>query len=202
MMAQPWIRAVRRVSKDLLEPRRILLSPQGERLTDSKVRELARCESLLLLCGRYEAVDERVRQIVVDEEISIGDYVLSGGELPAMVMIEALSRQIPGVVGRADSVEQDSFRNRLLDYPHYTRPRVVEGLEVPEVLVAGDHGAVRAWRARQSLLATALKRPDLLAEGLLDSQRSQLAGALGDDDLPAETRERLEQLVNAVPKAG
>ncbi len=142
---------------------RIMLSPQGTPLTESRVRELARRPELILLCGRYEGIDERVRQTVVDEEISIGDYVLSGGELPAMVLIEAVSRKIPGVIGLASSVEQDSFRHGLLDHPHYTRPRDVGGLEVPAVLLGGNHAEIAAWRERQALRATVLKRPDLLA---------------------------------------
>lgn len=180
MMAPPWIRAVRALSGDLPErPWRVLLSPQGRRLDDAKVRELAGRGDLILLCGRYEGIDERVRQTVVDEEISIGDYVLSGGELPAMVLIEAVSRQIPGVVQLADSVEQDSFRAGLLDHPHYTRPPVVEGLAVPEVLLSGNHAAIRRWRDREALRATWEKRPDLLErsevrEGLTAEQRRDL----------------------------
>jgi tRNA (guanine37-N1)-methyltransferase len=124
---------------------------------------------------RYEGIDERVRELGVDEELSIGDYVLSGGELPAMVTIEALSRQIPGVVQQAESVERDSFRDGLLDFPHYTRPPEVEGLEVPEVLLSGDHAAIERWRLRAALLATALKRPDLLARARLSpAARRQL----------------------------
>ncbi len=165
MTAPPWIRAVRAVAEGGT-PWRVLLSPQGARLDEAKVRELAaraEGEGLVLLCGRYEGIDERVRETVVDEEVSIGDYVLSGGELPAMVLIEALSRQVPGVVGLADSVANDSFRAGLLDHPHYTRPPVVEGLGVPEVLLSGDHAAIRRWREREALRATAAKRPDLLA---------------------------------------
>jgi tRNA (guanine37-N1)-methyltransferase len=165
MTAPPWIRAVRAVS-GARNPWRVLLSPQGARLDDAKVRELAgratRGEDLVLLCGRYEGIDERVRETVVDEEVSIGDYVLSGGELPAMVLIEALSRQVPGVVGLADSVANDSFREGLLDHPHYTRPPVVEGLGVPPVLTSGDHAAILRWREREALRATLEKRPDLL----------------------------------------
>jgi tRNA (guanine37-N1)-methyltransferase len=166
MMAPPWIRAVRELG---VGARRILLSPQGERLDDARVRRLAAREHLLLLCGRYEGIDERVRQTVVDEELSIGDYVLSGGELPAMVLIEALSRQVPGVVGLAESVESESFRHGLLDHPHYTRPPVVEGLEVPPVLLSGDHAAIARWRQREALRATWRKRPDLLAGASLDA---------------------------------
>ena len=162
MTAPPWIRAVRTVSGEG-SPWRVLLSPQGARLDEAKVRELAARGDLVLLCGRYEGIDERVRLTVVDEEVSIGDYVLSGGELPAMVLIEALSRQVPGVVKLADSVENDSFRAGLLDHPHYTRPPVVEDLAVPEVLTSGDHAAIRRWREREALRATLAKRPDLLA---------------------------------------
>jgi tRNA (guanine37-N1)-methyltransferase len=190
MMAPPWIRAVREVGAGSW---RVLLSPQGSRLDDAKVRELAGREcpgGVLLMCGRYEGIDERVRQTVVDEEISIGDYVLSGGELPAMVLIEALSRQVPGVVKLADSVEQDSFRAGLLDHPHYTRPPVVEGLAVPEVLLSGDHAAIRSWREREALRATWEKRPDLLDR----PARAVTAG------LSREQRRELERLErNAAP---
>jgi len=207
MTAPPWIRAVRALSgptqwpdgspiagvgdgteeaegERATAPWRVLLSPQGVRLDDAKVRELAARRDLILLCGRYEGVDERVRQTVVDEEISIGDFVLAGGELAAMVVIEAVSRQIPGVVGLADSVEQDSFRSGLLDHPHYTRPPLVEGLPVPEVLTSGDHAAIRRWREREALRATREKRPDLLQrpevlEGLTPEQRRWLEERAG-----------------------
>jgi len=168
MKAEPWIEATRAAAGK--RSWRVLLSPQGSTLDEAKVRELAARPELVLLCGRYEGIDERVRALVVDEELSIGDYVLSGGEVPAMVVIEALSRQVAGVVGLADSVENDSFRQGLLDHPHYTRPRSVEGLEVPEVLLSGDHAAVAGWRRRESLRATLEKRPDLLA-------KAELAGA-------------------------
>ncbi|MDE2850927.1 MAG: tRNA (guanosine(37)-N1)-methyltransferase TrmD [Acidobacteriota bacterium] len=163
MTAPPWLHAVRSVSGDGPPPHRILLSPQGERLDDARVRGLAGEERLVLLCGRYEAIDERVRMLVVDSELSIGDYVLSGGEVPAMTVIEAVSRHIPGVVGRPESVENESFRSGLLDHPHYTRPRTVEGIEVPVVLRSGDHASIDAWRREQALEATRRKRPDLLA---------------------------------------
>jgi tRNA (guanine37-N1)-methyltransferase len=177
MMAPPWLRAVRAVSGE--GSWRVLLSPQGARLDDAKVRELADRGDLVLLCGRYEGIDERVRQRVVDEEISIGDYVLSGGELPAMVLIEAVSRQVPGVVRLSESVVRDSFRTGLLDHPHYTRPPLVEGMAVPEVLTSGDHAAIERWRERQALLATIEKRPDLLERpevlaGLTKQQRREL----------------------------
>ena len=186
MTAPPWIRAVRAVTAGAGQPSswRVLLSPQGRRLDDAKVRELAGRGDLVLMCGRYEGIDERVRETVVDEEVSIGDYVLSGGELPAMVLIEALSRQVPGVVGLADSVENDSFRGGLLDHPHYTRPPVVEGLAVPEVLISGDHAKIRRWREREALRATVEKRPDLLERpevlaGLTREQRRDLEALRG-----------------------
>jgi tRNA (guanine37-N1)-methyltransferase len=192
MMAPPWIRAVRAVSEER-NPWRVLLSPQGARLDDAMVRELAGRGDLILMCGRYEGVDERVRETVVDEEVSIGDYVLSGGELPAMVLIEALSRQVPGVVGFADSVANDSFREGLLDHPHYTRPPVVEGLAVPEVLTSGDHAAIRRWRDREALRATLEKRPDLL-------ERPEVIGRLTREQrrlLEDKLEENLEALRGA-----
>ena len=175
MTAPPWLNAVRAISGDGPRPHRILLSPQGERLDDAKVRALAGEERLLLLCGRYEAVDERVRMLVVDSELSIGDYVLSGGEAPAMVVVEAVSRQLPGVVGRPESVENESFRSGLLDHPHYTRPPTVEGLEVPEVLRSGDHARIDAWRREQALEATRRKRPDLLEANVPSDRRRSRA---------------------------
>ena len=200
MTAPPWLRAVRALSGEALSgeasgetptrrPWRILLSPQGARLDDARVRELAGRGELILLCGRYEGIDERVRATVVDEEVSIGDYVLSGGELPALVLIEALSRQIPGVVQLADSVEQDSFRNGLLDHPHYTRPPVIEGLAVPEVLLSGNHAAIRRWRDLEALRATREKRPDLLERPEVRARLTkEQARAL--EEMGAEARER------------
>ena len=173
MKAEPWIAATRSIA----EPgeRRILLSPQGAPLTDARAAELALLPGLVLLCGRYEGFDERVRETVVDEELSIGDYVLSGGELAAMVVIETVSRHVPGVVGLRDSVENDSFRRGLLDFPQYTRPRAVEGLEVPEVLLSGDHAAIERWRRRRALERTLRQRPDLLASAELSvEERAEL----------------------------
>jgi len=161
---------VRAVGGDA-EAWRILLSPQGRRLDEASVRELAGRSHLVLLCGRYEGIDERVRRLAVDEEVSIGDYVLSGGEIPAMVVIEALSRQLPGVVGLPESVERDSFRRGLLDYPDYTRPAVVEGLGVPEVLLSGNHAEIERWRRREALRATLEKRPDLLQDADLSAEQ-------------------------------
>jgi len=166
MTAPPWLAAVRELSRTG-SPWRVMLSPQGRRFDEAKVRELAGRGDLLLLCGRYEGIDERVRQTVVDEEISIGDFVVSGGELPAMLLIEAVSRQVSGVVQRTDSVERDSFRAGLLDFPHYTRPAEVEGIAVPEVRLSRDHAAIERWRELESLRLTLEKRPDLLATARL-----------------------------------
>ena len=177
MTAPPWIAAIRALSRDG-SPWRILMSPQGARLDNAKLAELARREQMVLLCGRYEGIDERVLDTVVDEEVSIGDYVLSGGEVPSMVLIEAVSRELPGVVGLPRSVEEDSFRNGLLDYPQYTRPNVVEGLAVPEVLRSGHHGDIEEWRRRRALEMTRRKRPDLL-EGR-SKPRPDDEGACGD----------------------
>ena len=161
MTAPPWISAVRTLDPDH-GALRVLLSPQGKRLDDQRVQRLATKKHIVLLCGRYEGLDERVLDLVVDLELSIGDYVLSGGEVAAMVVVETISRQIPGVVGRADSVENDSFRTGVLDHPQYTRPLHVEGLPVPGVLRSGDHEKIRDWRERGALEATRKKRPDLL----------------------------------------
>ncbi|MEP7009668.1 MAG: tRNA (guanosine(37)-N1)-methyltransferase TrmD [Acidobacteriota bacterium] len=183
MTAPPWIRAVRKLSEGAT-PWRVLLSPQGRRLDEAKVRELAGRGDLILLCGRYEGIDERVRESVVDEEISIGDYVLSGGELPAMVLIEAISRQVPGVVQLAGSVENDSFRAGLLDFPHYSRPPVFEEKAVPEVLMSGNHAAIVRWRERMALRATWEKRPDLLAGARLSPEQERELAALKEGRRP------------------
>jgi len=141
----------------------VLLSPQGNRLDQGRLARLAREEHLVLVCGRYEGVDQRAIDLAVDEELSIGDYVLSGGELPALVVIEGISRLLPGVVGNPESVACESFQAGLLEGPHYTRPPVFGGLAVPEVLRSGDHGAVARWRAERSRERTRARRPDLLA---------------------------------------
>jgi tRNA (guanine37-N1)-methyltransferase len=141
--------------------RRILLTPAGQRLDQAKVGRLAEQDRLVLICGRYEGVDHRLTEFI-DEEISVGDYVLSGGEVPAMIVIEAVSRLIPGVLGKAESAEEETFRQGLVEYPHYTRPRDFKGLVVPEVLLSGDHQTISRWRRRQALLRTVDRRPDLI----------------------------------------
>jgi tRNA (guanine37-N1)-methyltransferase len=171
MMCQPVYDAVMAVEQ--LDPRpatRILMTPQGEPLRQPLVEELARLPRLLLIAGHYEGIDERVIQKLAPREISIGDYVLSGGELGAMVLIDAVARLIPGVLGHDDSASSDSFAKaqgdpqsrRLLDCPHYTRPRIWDGVEVPEVLLSGDHGRIAKWRLEQMLERTKARRPDLL----------------------------------------
>jgi tRNA (guanine37-N1)-methyltransferase len=145
------------------QSRVVLLSPQGERLDQARLARLAQEEHLVLVCGRYEGVDQRAIDLAVDEELSIGDYVLSGGELPALVVVEGISRLLPGVVGNPESVAHESFQTGLLEGPHYTRPPVFGGLAVPEVLRSGDHGAVERWRAARSLERTRARRPELLA---------------------------------------
>lgn len=155
----------------------IYLSPQGARLTQARVRELAAQPRLILLCGRYEGVDERFLQREVDAELSIGDYVLSGGEPAAAVLIDALGRLQEGALNDAESAAQDSFENGLLDCPHYTRPEVEDGEAVPAVLLSGDHAAIRRWRRQQSLGRTWLRRPDLLARVELDAADRRLLEA-------------------------
>jgi tRNA (guanine37-N1)-methyltransferase len=147
----------------------LLMSPAGRPFTQHDARRLAGLSHLIVLCGRYEGIDERVREHVATEEVSIGDYVLSGGELPALVVVDAVSRLVPGVVGDDQSVEADSFSRGLLDYPHYTRPADYRGHRVPEVLTSGHHGEIRNWRRREALRRTAERRPDLLATASLDA---------------------------------
>ncbi len=142
----------------------ILMSPQGRPFTTAVARELAALPHIALLCGRYEGVDERVREYLVTDQISIGDYVLTGGELPAMIVIDAVSRFLPGVLGDPDGADDDSFSNGLLEYPHYTRPEEYRGWKVPEVLLSGNHAEIARWRREQSILRTKKNRPDLLKE--------------------------------------
>ena len=151
-----------------------LLSPQGQRLDQTAVRELAQRQDLILVCGRYEGIDERLIELEIDEEWSLGDYVLSGGELAAAVVVDAVTRLLPGVLGDEQSAAQDSFTDGLLDCQHYTRPEEIEGLVVPPVLLSGDHGAIERWRKQQSLGRTWLRRPELLDRLELDEQERML----------------------------
>jgi len=152
----------------------ILLDPQGERFTQEMARELAREKHLVLICGHYEGVDERVREYLVTREISIGDYVLTGGELPAMVVVDAVARLLPGVLGEAEAAEDDSYARGLLEYPQYTRPRTYRGFGVPEVLLSGHHGEIERWRRQEALIRTLVRRPDLLAGRELEAWEREL----------------------------
>ena len=155
----------------------VYMSPQGRRLDVAGVDELKKNNNLIVICGRYEGIDERFIDEFVDAEWSIGDYVLSGGELPAMVMLDALIRKLPGALGDQQSAEQDSFEDGLLDCPHYTRPEQVRGRAVPDVLLSGDHKRIRQWRLKQSLGRTMQRRPELLAALELDSEQQSLLNA-------------------------
>ena len=164
----------------------VYLSPQGKVLNQAAVNDFATQQSIILIAGRYEGIDERLIEAEVDDEWSIGDYVLSGGELPAMVLIDALIRQLPGALGHGDSAGQDSFAEGLLDCPHYTRPENYQGQEVPEVLLSGNHEKIRRWRLQQSLARTQQRRPELMDRLELNKEQQALlrdvSNALADDD--------------------
>ncbi len=163
MRAEPFFHAVESIMPEGPSPSRpiVLLSPRGETFTHRKARDYSKLERLVLLCGRYEGIDERVRASLATEEVSLGDFVLMGGEVPALAVIEASVRLIPGALGDALSSEQDSFENGLLDHPHYTRPADFRGLGVPEVLLSGDHAAIARWRRDEAIQVTRSRRPDL-----------------------------------------
>lgn len=177
MMVQPLRDAIHAAKAAAGDGAKVVyLSPQGRKLDQRGVEELAKSDSLILVCGRYEGVDERIIQTEVDEEWSIGDYVLSGGELPAMTLIDSVSRLVPGVLGKQASAEQDSFSDGLLDCPHYTRPENLDGMAVPDVLLSGNHEKIRLWRSQQSLGRTFLRRPELIENlALTDEQTTLLA---------------------------
>ena len=163
MQAEPIYRAYRAVSDRLEKPPRVLhMTPQGKVFTQQMAQEFAKEEDLIFLCGHYEGIDERVLEEIVTDNVSIGDYVLTGGELPAMVMVDAISRMVPGVLSNRESAMFDSFQDGLLEYPQYSRPRQWRGREVPEILLSGHHANVEKWRREQSLLRTKERRPDLL----------------------------------------
>jgi tRNA (guanine37-N1)-methyltransferase len=179
MKPEPIFRAVEQIAGDGNDPgpgRIILMTPQGEPFSQAKARELAQEDHLLLLCGRYEGVDERVREHLVTDELSIGDYVLTGGELPALVVLDAVARLIAGVLGDEESPQHDSFTDDLLEYPQYTRPADFRGWTVPDVLLSGHHEEVDRWRRRQSLLRTLVRRPDLFRRHKLTEEELTLLG--------------------------
>jgi tRNA (guanine37-N1)-methyltransferase len=177
MKPEPWFRAIEAIGAERGRPSAVVMvTPQGGPLTHATALRLSRLERLIVICGRYEGVDERVTQALVTDEVSIGDYVLTGGELAALVVLDAVVRLVPGVVGDAASVAEDSFARGLLDHPHYTRPAVFRGMAVPDVLLSGHHAEIEKWRARQRLTRTLARRPDLLAAAeLTEDERRELA---------------------------
>ena len=189
MLAEPLDAALdaaeaRQREAGIVRPHRVYLSPQGRTLDHALVMELAARPGLVFLAGRYEGVDQRLLDRRIDEYISIGDYVLSGGELATMVVIDAILRQLPGALGDADSAVQDSFVNGLLDYPHYTRPEVYRGVPVPAVLMGGNHAKIQRWRLQQSLLATQRLRPDLLAKREMSAAEIDLLASGRQENKP------------------
>jgi len=170
MKADPIFRAVEEIKANNPDARTLLLTPQGERFHQGLAKGLSEQKHWILICGRYEGLDERVRLGVVDREISIGDYVLNGGEIPALVFLEVISRYVPGFLGSEQSVEEETFSDGLLEYPQYTRPPVIRGMEVPEILLSGNHSEIKRWRRRESLKRTYLRRPDLLERADLSEE--------------------------------
>ena len=180
MKPEPLVAAIRAVRQDDPATRVIFLTPSGRLFDQGKAAELSQASSLLLICGHYEGVDERVRQFI-DDEISIGDFVLTGGEIPALVIVDAVTRLIPGVLGGEGATEDESFQGGMLEYPHYTRPRVFEGLTVPEVLLCGDHAKIARWRRQQALRVTMARRPDLLANAPLSTEDQEFLAAISEE---------------------
>jgi tRNA (guanine37-N1)-methyltransferase len=178
---EPLFRAVDAIRGDGEVDAVILTSPQGRRFTQREAERLAGLRRVVVLCGRYEGVDDRVRSALATEELSVGDYVLSGGELPALVIVDAVVRLLPGAVGDEASVEVDSFSRGLLDHPHFTRPAEVRGLRVPDVLLSGNHADIRRWRKRESLARTLAWRPDLLPSAELDDEEREILRALKNE---------------------
>ena len=178
MKPEPIVRAVEEIKAQDPEARSVLLTPQGEPFHQEIAHEMSGHPHWILICGRYEGLDERVRVTAVDREISIGDYVLTGGEIPAFVLIDAISRFIPGVLGCAESVEEDSFAKGLLEYPQYTRPPVFRDMAVPEVLLSGNHAEINRWRRRESLKRTWIRRPELLDRAGLSEEDLEILAEL------------------------
>jgi tRNA (guanine37-N1)-methyltransferase len=184
MKAEPFYRAVDSVMPDGPGPRDavVLLSPRGVPFSQATATRFAALDRLVLLCGRYEGIDERVREGLATEEASVGDFVLTGGEVAALAVVEATVRLIPGALGDVGSAQADSFADGILDFPHYTRPAMVRGRTVPEVLLSGDHGRVRRWRRKEALRATRQRRPDLLANARLDAEDETLLREIQDEE--------------------
>lgn len=184
MMPEPLVKAVESLPR-MNKNKVVLLSPRGERLSQEKAKELSQLDQLILICGRYEGVDERAIQLVVDEEVSLGDFILSGGEIPAMALVDAVTRLLPGVLGNSASIEEESFSSGMLEHPHFTKPREYRGLQVPEVLLEGDHKKIEAWRKKEALIKTWKKRRDLLLDKELSSEERALLQALEKEEKKA-----------------
>ncbi len=198
MKAEPFFRAVEQVlpggpgARDAV----VLLSPRGKRFDQATAERYARLDRLVLLCGRYEGIDERVRGCVATEEVSLGDFVLTGGEVAALAVVEAAVRLIPGALGDAESAEVDSFKDGVLDWPHYTRPATVRGASVPEVLLSGDHERIRRWRRKEALRATRERRPDLLARAPLGHEDATLLREIEDEARSSTSAAKEPALIN------
>jgi len=173
--------AARGQERGWASPHRVLMTPSGAQFTQRRARQLSECEHLVLVCGRYEGIDERVTELMIDEELSIGDFVITGGELAAMTVIDAVARYVPGVLGDATSTDEESFSQPLLEYPQYTRPPVFRGLEVPSILMSGDHARIRQWRREMAIARTAERRQDLLAQHMFDDLECELFARSGRD---------------------
>lgn len=184
MQAEPVYQAYQSVAQQLkTKPRVVYLCPQGNTFHQKMAEEFAQEQELVLLCGHYEGIDERVLEEIVTDYVSIGDYILTGGELPAMVMVDAIARLVPGVLHNCVSAEFESFQDNLLEYPQYSRPEVWHGKKVPEVLLSGHHANVEKWRRRQSVLRTARLRPDLLRKAELTEEEKKLADSINDENI-------------------
>ncbi len=182
LKVKPVVEAVEAIRRERGEPSTVILtSPQGRPFSQAEAVRLSRLPHVVVVCGRYGGVDERVRERLATDDLSIGDYVLTGGELPAMVILDAVARLLPGVVGDQQSVETDSFSRGLLDFPHYTRPAEFQGMKVPDVLVSGHHGEIRRWRKREALRRTLEQRPDLLEQADLDDEERALLRELNEE---------------------
>jgi tRNA (guanine37-N1)-methyltransferase len=185
MKVEPLVKAIRAVRQESPQVRVILMSPVGKVFNQDKAWELARLEHLLLICGHYEGVDGRIH-FYIDEELSIGDYIVTGGEIPGLTVADAVTRLLPGVLGGEGATEDESFQTGLLEYPHYTRPRVFEGHEAPQILLEGDHARIARWRRQEALRRTAARRPDLLEKADLTEEDRKFLYSLAE--MPPEDR--------------
>jgi tRNA (guanine37-N1)-methyltransferase len=203
MKPEPLAAAIESVREAVAQQgRTVLLTPQGRLLTQDVVDELVQEERLLLVCGHYEGIDERVREHLVDDEISIGDYVLSGGELAALVIIDAVIRRLPGTLGSADSLLEESHSDGLLEYPQYTRPAEFRGWRVPDILLSGNHGEIARWRRQQRVLRTAKRRPDLIEKAELSSAERRLAAEAAESNKPFDGAQGRQQATGNKEESG